>query len=51
MLPSLVAKSLWYAGDKADVVTNCRSLIWGLTIRGYPMNWWSSLYWRLLNHR
>ena len=47
LLPSLVAKSLCYAGDAADFVANCRSLIWGMAIRGYPTHWWSSLFCRL----
>ena len=47
LLPALVAKSLWYAGNSEDVVANFRSLIWGLTIRGYPTRWWTPVFWRL----
>ena len=39
-LPSLFAKSMWYAWSTGDIIANLRSLLWGLTICGYPHSWW-----------
>ena len=47
LLPSLVAKSIWYGSNQDDVTTDFRSLIWGLAIRGYPARWWTPISWRL----
>jgi hypothetical protein len=40
MLPSLFLKSLWYAGSQDDLVTNFRSLTWGVGWHDYPKEWW-----------
>ena len=32
LLPAIFAKSLWYVWSFADVVSNLRSLVWGLGI-------------------
>ena len=46
LLPSLLYKSLLYALNKRDVISNMRSLLWGLGVKRYPDQWW-----RLALHR
>ena len=41
--PSLFLKSVWYAACAKDVITNFRSIAWGIGARGYPGDWWSPL--------
>ena len=40
LLPSLLYKSLLYALNKRDVISNMRSLLWGLGVKKYPDQWW-----------
>ena len=40
LLPSLLYKSVLYALNKRDVVSNMRSLLWGLGVKRYPDQWW-----------
>ena len=38
-LPALFAKSIWYAWSADDLITNLRSLVWNLILKGYPVGW------------
>jgi len=38
--PSLLHKCVWYALSISDVLTNLRSLLWGVGQKGYPKSWW-----------
>ena len=40
LVSALVCKSMWYAWSRDDLICNVRSIVWGLTIRGYPTRWW-----------
>ena len=40
MVPNLMIQSLWYASCLRDLLANFRSLVWGLTVKGYPTSWW-----------
>ena len=46
LLPSLFAKSLWYAWSVPDVINNLRSLVWNLVLAGYPQSWWKPSFHR-----
>jgi len=40
LLLAIISKSIWFAWNAADVMVNVRSLVWGLSIKGYPLGWW-----------
>ena len=42
VLPTLYANSAWFAASKADVLTNFRSICWGMGYGVYPACWWLS---------
>ena len=46
LVSALICKSMWYAWSRDDLVCNVRSIIWGLTIRGYPSRWWKGRVFR-----
>ena len=39
-LPALFTKGIWYAWSTDDLITNLRSLVWNLLLKGYPVGWW-----------
>ena len=45
-LPALFTKSIWYAWSTDDLVTNLRSLVWNLILKGYPVGWWKPQFLR-----
>ena len=45
-MSALICKLMWYAWSRDDLVCNVRSIIWGLTIRGYPSRWWKGRVFR-----
>ena len=45
-LPALVTKSIWHAWSTDDLVTNLRSLLWNLILKGYPVGWWKPQFLR-----
>ena len=47
LVTALVCKSLWYAWDTTDLICNVRSVVWGLTVRGYPSRWWNGRFFRV----
>ena len=49
LLPALIAKSLWFAWNTLDVITNVRSLVWGLSCKRYPLKWWKPALLRLFD--
>jgi hypothetical protein len=40
LVPSLLIKCIWFAGSLSDMVTNLRSVCWGLGWHRYPRQWW-----------
>ena len=46
-MSALVCKSMWYSWSRDNLICNARSIVWGLTIRGYPTRWWKGRFLRV----
>ena len=47
LVSALMFKSMWYSWSRNDLICNVRSIVWGLTIRGYPTQWWKGGFFRV----
>ena len=49
LFPSLLYKSIMYALNRRDVVSNLRSLLWGCGAKRYPDQWWRPILLRIFH--